>query len=258
MNMTLDGIETAAKESVPHCVPGTRKLSGVNSIRYADDFVITSKSKELLITRVIPAVKSFLAERGLTLSEEKTRTVHIEQGFDFLGQNIRKYNGKFLIKPTRTALQGLQTNVKLILKAHSGGDIWLMITRLNKSIYGWCNYHRHSCSSKAFSWFDSWLFWTIKHWLHQRHTNKRCHWIQKKYYRYANSRQWTFHAVRKDINGKKQYRDLIKAGRIKIIRHVKIRAAANPFDPEWTDYFLKRRTIRKSKNQDSRFVEELG
>lgn len=101
MNMTLDGIETAAKKSVPLCVPGTTKLSGVNVIRYADDFVITSKSKELLITRVIPAVKSFLKQRGLTLSEEKTRIVHIEQGFDFLGQKIRKYNGKFLIKPTR-------------------------------------------------------------------------------------------------------------------------------------------------------------
>lgn len=80
----------------------------------------------------------------------------------------------------------------------------------------------------------------------------------KKYYRYANGNQWTFHAVRKDSKGKKEYKDLIKAGRISIIRHVKIRAAANPFDPDWIDYFNKRSKIKKSKNQDSRFVEEYG
>jgi len=76
--------------------------------------------------------------------------------------------------------------------------------------------------------------------------------------RYANGRQWTFHAVRKDINGKKKYRDLIKAGRINIIRHVKIRVQANPFDPDWNDYFIDRKKRRKNRSYDSRFVEETG
>jgi RNA-directed DNA polymerase len=87
------------------------------------------------LTTSVPAVKSFLAQRGLVLSEEKTGIVHIERGFDFLGQNIRKYNGKLLIKPTRNAVQGLMANVRQILKTYSGGDHWAMITRLNRTIY---------------------------------------------------------------------------------------------------------------------------
>lgn len=258
MNMTLDGLEEAAKKSVPNRIPGTTKSTGVNVIRYADDFIITAKTKELLEERVVPAVKSFLAERGLSLSAEKTRIVHIEQGFDFLGQLIRKYNGKFLITPTQKALQGLQTSVKRIIKAHSGGDVWSMIRRLNQTIRGWCNYHRHSCSSRMFNQFDTWLFWTIKRWLHRRHPNKGRRWLMKKYYRYANNNRWTFFAAAKDSKGKKQYRDLLKAGRIPIIRHVKVKADANPFDPDWTEYFLKRKNTRKSKNQDGRFIEEYG
>ncbi|SPR07460.1 reverse transcriptase domain-containing protein [Orientia tsutsugamushi] len=66
----------------------------VNYIRYADDFVITGRSKEQLESLVLPIVKHFLQERGLELSHTKTRIVHIDQGFDFLEQNIRKYNGK--------------------------------------------------------------------------------------------------------------------------------------------------------------------
>jgi RNA-directed DNA polymerase len=258
MNMTLDGLEHAARSSVPRRITGTTKSTGVNVIRYADDFIVTGKNKELLAERVLPAIKSFLAIRGLSVSAEKTKIVHIEQGFDFLGQHIRKYNGKFLITPTQDAVHGLQASVKSILKAHSGGDVWSMIRRLNQTIQGWCNYHRHSCSSQAFNTFDTWLFWTIKRWLHRRHPNKGRHWLMKKYYRYVRNNRWTFFAAKKDINGKYQYRDLIKASRIHIIRHVKVRAEANPFDPEWFDYFKERKGKKQSKNQDGRFVEEYG
>ena len=258
MNMTLDGLEAAACKAAPWYVPGTKQRRGIQDIRYADDFIVTSKSREMLEQRVIPAIRSFLAERGLSMSAEKTGIVHIKQGFDFLGQTIRKYNGKFLITPSRQAVQGLQKAVRRILEAHRGGDVRSMIRRLNQTIRGWCNYHRHSCSSRIFDWVDTWLFWTIKRWLHRRHPNKGRHWLMKKYYRYAHGNCWTFFAAVKDIKGKKQYRDLIKAGRIHIIRHVKIRAEANPFDPDWTDYFEKRKKMSKSKNQDGRFVEEYG
>jgi len=258
MNMTLNGLESCAKKAAPWYVPGTKQRAGINVIRYADDFVVTSKSRQVLEECVLPAIKAFLKERGLVLSKEKTRIVHIEEGFDFLGQKIGKYNGKFLITPTRKAMQGLQAKIRQILQEHKGGDVWSMIGRLNRTITGWCNYHRHSCSSKAFNQFDSWLFWTIKYWLHQRHTNKRLRWIRKKYYRNASGRQWTFYAVRKGNNGKKEYKDLVKAGRIHIIRHVKIRAKANPFDPDWINYFIKRSRMKKSSNRDSRFIEEHG
>ena len=90
------------------------------------------------------------------------------------------------------------------------------------------------------------------------HPNKGRRWLNKKYFRYSNNCQWTFYSSRKDANGLTEYRDLIKARRVNIIRHVKIRAEANPYDPVWNDYFTKRKKIRKSKNQDGRFIEETG
>lgn len=242
MNMTLDGLERVVKKSVPWSLPGTNFRTGVKVIRYADDFVITAKTKELLTDKVLPAVKAFLIERGLRLSEEKTRIIQIQEGFDFLGQHIRKYkNGKLIIKPTRKALQGLQAKVKLILKAHRGNDAWNMIQRLNQTIRGWCNYHRNHCASRTFHWFDSWLFYIIKSWLHKRHPDKGLRWIMKKYYRYYRNSRWSFHVSKRTSNGKREYRDLMKAGWIHIVRHVKIRADANPYDKEWNDYFDKRR-----------------
>lgn len=259
MNMTLDGIENVAKKSNSRFIPEIKhQRYGTHVIRYADDFVVTCKCKEMLERKVLPAIEVFLKERGLTLSKEKTKIVGINEGFDFLGQNIRKYDGKFLIKPSLKALQGLQANVKVILKAHSGGDVWSMVRRLNQTIQGWCNYHRHSCSSRIFNKFDSWLFWALRRWIHRMHPNKGRRWLKKKYFRYSNNCQWTFFASRKDANGLTEYRDLMKARRVSIIRHVKIRAEANPYDPVWNDYFTKRKKIRKSKDQDGRFVEETG
>jgi RNA-directed DNA polymerase len=88
-NLTLDGIEPLIKSL-------TRRQDKVHFIRYADDFIITGSSKELLEEQIKPAIKNFLAIRGLTLSDEKTRITHIDEGFDFLGFNVRKYKGKLL------------------------------------------------------------------------------------------------------------------------------------------------------------------
>lgn len=262
MNMTLDGLERTAKRSVPWYIPGTGHRTGVNVIRYADDFVITGKTKELLENNVIPAIRKFLVERGLRLSEEKTRIVRIEQGFDFLGQQIRKVpNGKLLIRPAHKALQGLQAATKQIIEAHRGEDAWSMIRRLNQIIRGWCNYHRHACASRTFQVFDHWLFWTIKNWLHRRHPNKGRHWLRRKYYRYHHGNQWSFYATKKQSDGTTLYMDLLKAGWTRIVRHVKIRAEANPYNPAWNGYFTNRQApnnrFGRAKGSRSLF-EEYG
>lgn len=150
-------------------------------------------------------------------------------------------NGKILIQPSRKATQGLQSRVRQIIEVHRGNEAWTMIRRLNRVIRGWCNYHRHSCASQIFYWFDGWLFWTLKRWLHRRHPNKGRRWLQKIYYRYCRGMKWSFHASRKQKDGKIIYIDLLKAGWTKIVRHIKVRANANPFDPEWSGYFDKRR-----------------
>jgi RNA-directed DNA polymerase len=259
MNMTLDGLENIADKSVPWYLPRTGNRTGVAVIRYADDFVITGKTKELLEQKVLPAIKPFLAERGLTLSEEKTKITQIDQGFDFLGQHLRKYkNGKLITTPSRLSVQRLQTTVRQILKAHCGDDTWSLIRRLNQTIRGWCNYHRHACSSRIFNWFDSWLFWEIKRWLHRRHPNKGRRWIIKKYYRLYRNNLWSFHATQKNADGKNEYRYLLMAGRTRIVRHVKILPPANPYDPAWTDYFTNRNKKKMDISQDGRFVQERG
>src|SRR6202140_1880603 len=101
-NCALDGLERLLQEKYP-AGKRLKSLGGekpcVNLVRYADDFVITSKSKELLEGEIKPLVEQFLQERGLELSPTKTVITHVEHGFDFLGQNVRRYpNGKLLIK----------------------------------------------------------------------------------------------------------------------------------------------------------------
>jgi RNA-directed DNA polymerase len=259
MNMTLDGLEHAAKKSVPYYFKGTSNRTGVTVIRYADDFIVSAKTRDLLEANVLPALKIFLAHRGLALSEKKTKITHINEGFDFLGQNVRKYsNDMVLTTPTRKSLQGLQAAARRILKAQCVMDNWSMIRRLNQLIRGWCNYHRHACSSRTFNKFDSWLFFEIKRWLHRRHPNKGRQWLRKKYYRSYRNIQWSFYAVKMCADGRKEYRDLLKAGWTHIVRHIKVRREANPYDPSFIDYFISRKQKRMYINQDGRFVEETG
>jgi len=204
-------------------------------------------------------VKVFLATRGLSLSEEKTKITHITEGFDFLGQNVRKYgNGQVLTTPTRTSQRRLRTSARRILEAQCVMDNWSMIRRLNQLIRGWCNYHRHACSSRAFSKFDSWLFFEIRRWLHRRHPNKGRRWLCKKYYRSHQNIQWSFFAAKKHTDGSSEYRELVKAGRTPIVRHIKVRRDANPYEPSSIEYFISRKQKKMYVNQDGRFVEETG
>ncbi len=259
MNMTLDGLENAVRKATPYYAPGTKSRNSVTVIRYADDFIVTSRSRELLEQHILPSIKTFLAERGLTLSEEKTQITNIYEGFDFLGQQTRKFNnGQVLTTPSRKAVQGLQSAVRQILKELCVMDNWSLIRRLNQMIQGWCNYHHHACSSRTFSMFDTWLHFEIRRWLHRRHPNKGRTWIKKKYFRSHQTNRWSFFSVKKQPDGRKEFRDLIKAGWTHIVRHVKIQTDSNPYDPAWYEYFRNRKKKKIYSNKDGRFVEESG
>lgn len=113
-NLTLDGLQQAVNMSVsPKDTP--RRPFKIHVVRYADDFIVTGVSKEVLQHQVRPAIEVFLRTRGLELSNEKTRITHIAQGFDFLGQNIRKYSGKLLITPARKSVKALLDKVRKIV-----------------------------------------------------------------------------------------------------------------------------------------------
>ena len=150
MNMTLDGLERILKERFPmrRMVAGKTVYDQINFVRYADDFIVTGKSPETLRNEVMPLIKDFLVERGLQLSEEKTVITHISDGFDFLGQNVRKYNGKLLIKPSKNAIKSFLKKVRTIVKENKTATQDLLIYKLNPVIRGWVNYHRYVVSAE--------------------------------------------------------------------------------------------------------------
>ena len=161
-NCALDRLEQLLKENYP---AGRRVkslgglTSSVNFIRYADDFVITSKSKDLLKGEVQPLVEQFLQQRGLKLSPTKTVITHVEKGFDFLGQNVRRYpDGKLLIKPSKKNVKTFLEGIRATIKAGIGMSVADLIDQLNPKIRCWANYHRHVISKCTFSHVDYPIF----------------------------------------------------------------------------------------------------
>lgn len=244
MNMTLDGLERLLQERLPtrQKVNGRTHFNKLNFVRYADDFIITGESPEFLRDKVLPIVKEFLTERGLQLSEEKTVITHIEDGFDFLGKNIRKYNGKLLIKPSKTSVKSFLEKVRSIIKGNKSTKQETLIRKLNPVIRGWVNNQRYVVSSKVFSRVDYEIYKCLWQWAKRRHKKKSHKWIAQKYWHHIGSRQWTFSVPyeNQSTEGELLYCKLEYATDTKIIRFKKIVAEANPFDEYWTDYFEER------------------
>ncbi len=156
--MALDGLQTmleAKFHRVDLYSPKRSYYPKVHLIRYADDFIITSISKEMLEQEIMPMVKEFLQARGLTLSEEKTKITHIDEGFDFLGFNIRKYKGKFLITPSKESQKKFQRKINEIVNSHKTIPQESLIRLLNPVITGWANYYQHVVSGKVFQKWTS-------------------------------------------------------------------------------------------------------
>ena len=238
-NMTLDGLEATIRNAVP-------RRSRVNFIRYADDFIVTGISKRLLEERVKPAVIRFLAERGLTLSEEKTKITHISEGFTFLGQTFRKRGKKLHIKPAKEGILTLIEKVGTIICKHVSAPMPSLIKKLNQTLRGWANYHRHVVAAEAFKRIDKYVFEQLWRMVRKRHQNKPKRWLYKKYWT-ASGRKYIFAVKAKnDKKVEKLYR-LVKISAIGIRRHIKVKAVANPYLPEFAQYFWRRRNVKGSK-----------
>ncbi|CAE6869498.1 hypothetical protein R69746_08315 [Paraburkholderia aspalathi] len=177
--MALDGLEAAVYASVGGSELARRKAK-LNVIRYADDFVVTSTSKEVLESRVLPAIRRFMAKRGLELAEEKTRITHIAEGFDFLGQNVRKYHGKLLIRPARKSIKSLLEKVRGIIKGNASATQETLIQQLNPVIRGWAMYHRHIVAKATFSLIDSHIWRLLWKWATRRHPTKGARWVKRR------------------------------------------------------------------------------
>jgi RNA-directed DNA polymerase len=244
--VVLSGLERAV-EAV------TTRTDKVHVCIYADDFIITGATREVLESKVKPAVEAFLGERGLRLSQEKTKIAYIKEGFDFLGMNIRKYGRegreKLLIKPAKSSIKRFLSYIREIVKLRATDKTEGLISTLNPKIQGWAGYYRHVVSKETYNYVDYKIFEALWRWASRRHPNKGSAWVRKRYYRRDQLRNWVLYAKVKHPQGSVYNLDLVKASDTPIRRHVKIQAEATPFNPAYHDYFNER--ILKRKGEES-------
>jgi RNA-directed DNA polymerase len=247
-NLVLDGLETLLKQRFPvKYVKRVPFKSKINLIRYADDFIITGPTRDVLENEVRPLVEQFLNERGLQLSPEKTCVTHIEQGFDFLGQHLRKFNGKLLIKPSKKNTHAFLEKVRGLIDRNRSASQGNLIRSLLPVIRGWANYHRHIVAAETFQRVDYEIWQRLWRWARRRHPEKPGWWVRKRYFHPIGGNNWVFAADtgKRTPEGQPIWLKLVYASATKIRRHVKIRSDANPFDPHWQDYFAERAFFKK-------------
>jgi RNA-directed DNA polymerase len=241
-NMTLDGIERKIKEKYWINKKGTidrdYNKHKVNYTRYADDFIVTAKSKDILLDIKL-IIKDHLKQRDLILSEEKTLITNSEQGFDFLGWNFRKHKGRLVIKPSKASLKNIQDKIKRTIKRYQAAKQEKLIWKLNPIITGWANNHRRVAAKEAFSKVDNTVFLSLWHWAKRRHSNKSMQWIKDRYWKKTRNRDWIFSNDKSTLKF---------AANTKITRHLLIKFDANPYLHTDKLYYNAREKQRKKWN----------
>jgi len=228
-NATLNGIEELLQKETKRMRSQEKVYPKINMVRYADDFVITAKTKEIA-EKVIGLVRQFMTERGLQLSEEKTVITHISEGIDFLGWNIKKHrNGKVLTKPSKKSQQKVLEKIRTIIDSHRGAKQDDLIAMLNSVIRGWTNYHHTVVAKRIFSKMDKELFLLLWKWARRRHGNKGRYWISRRYWKTEGNKHWVF----------KDTLTLLRFCDTRVRRHIPLNLEMNPYID--TEYFHKRR-----------------
>ena len=237
-NLALDGLQDVIS------IGRAKRRRKLNYIRYADDFIVTGASREYLQDELLPAIQSFLAERGLALSEEKTALTHIGDGFDFLGFNVRKYNQKLLIKPQDGKAGALLEKARILMEELHGLPFHVMLLKLNRVLRGWAHAYRRTVAKERMCYVDNGIYLLVVKWLKRHHRRHTWGWISKRYRRHFRGR----------VNFCAQYRHkkkgtitvcLFRTSELPIRYHTKIRSEANPYDPQYQEYFAERDAKRK-------------
>jgi RNA-directed DNA polymerase len=246
-NMTLDGMERTLERRFG--VKNSMKLlkNKAHLIRYADDFVLTGATNAVL-EEAKSMIEEFLRERGLSLSCEKTKIVHIKDGFDFLGWNVRSYDGKLLIKPAKKNVLAFLRKIRAIVNEAKTAKQETVIARLNPLIRGWANYHRNQVAKAIFQKVDHLIWERLWKWACRRHPRKPLTWIKDRYFIRQGLRHWVFGTMIADEDGERKLVKLVYASDTPIRRHTKIKGEANPFDPAWEQYFEGRLSLTMKDN----------
>lgn len=229
-NMTLDGLKAEL----------VNKLKGKQHyyVRYADDFIIIVRDEQTA-RHAIEIVNAFLEIRGLRLSDTKTKVTHINDGFDFLGWNFRKYrNGKLIIKPAKKSVKKFKDGIKQVLQQLRTATQEELIKAINPRITGWSNYHMSVSAKQTYNKVDSYISWKLWKWAKRRHPKKDNDWIRKRYWTSIGNRNYEF-ALDNIV--------LKRCSDTPIVRHCLVKLDANPYTE--SDYFENKATWRKERKR---------
>ena len=238
LNVALHGLEEAAgvrrKSSGVHA--GETVAGSPVAIRYADDVTVLCHSQRQA-EQVRARLAEWLAPRGLAFNEDKTRIVRLEDGFDFLGFNVRRYRRKLLIKPSRAAIKRLRERLAAETRTLRGGNAMAVIARLNPVIRGWAAYYRTVVSSEIFGSLDSYAWRLLYKWARWQHPNKPVRWVVTRYFgKFSKFRNdhWVF-------GDRDSGAHLVRFSWTNIVRHTPVKGAASPDDPALSGYWAERR-----------------
>jgi RNA-directed DNA polymerase len=252
-NIALDGMERlfggetkAGKPVRPSNKRGVNK--GISLIRYADDFVVTAPSKEILETYVIPTLTTFLKARGLTLNQDKTQIVQRHQGFNFLGYNLRRYQDMVLVKPQKEKVQAHLQHLKHILTTHRQVTIEQLIHQLNPVIQGWVNYYRYVNAKETFNYVGHRLWWMLWRWARRRHPKKSAKWVKQNYYTQVRQQQMVFGTGKVNIR---------QPAATPIIRYSKVKEQSSPYNPNLRSYWIGRQTRQVAQQANSGLKQSI-
>lgn len=242
-NIALDGMERlfGAEDARGRYVRPSRRRSlncGVSLIRYADDLVVTAPTRDILQTHVVPALTAFLGERGLKLSEAKTKVVHIDDGFDFLGFTVRRYRGTVLTRPQKAkVVQHLRT-IGDYLRHHRQAGPSQVIGDLAPLIRGWTAYYRHGASKHVFHSSDHHVQAKLWRWAKRRHPTKSAAWVRSRYFDHG----WNL------VDGRAK---LARHDDVAVTRHAKVQGKRSPLNPDDQSYWETRRRRRLKETMRS-------
>ena len=234
LNVALHGIETAAGAS--YGADGHAKKGSPILIRYADDFVVHCHTRQQAV-EVKARLAAWLTPRGLAFNEDKTKVVSLSEGYDFLGFNVRRYQRKLLIKPSKQAVRRIRKRLRDELRSLRGSNAQAVIKRLNPIIRGWAAYYRTQVSAVIFGKLDHYLWRLAWKWATFSHATRPTDWIVHRYFgRFNKARQdrWVFGDR---TSGAFMHRFCWT----NIVRHQIVRQGASPDDPELADYWAWRR-----------------
>lgn len=210
---------------------------------YADDLIVCASTREK-IEAAKSIIEEWLLPRGLTLHLEKTRIVHIDDGFNFLSFSIRRYKGKCLIKPQKEKVLNFLAKLRLWLNKHKQAAAENVIKHFNQILPGWSNHYSHVVSKQVLSYVSYGIWKMLWKWCLRRHPNKGKRWVAKKYFGQHKTAGWKFQA-----NDGHKIIYLFDVSSVRIERHVKVKGSASPDDPTLQDYWQTREERRKARQR---------